>query len=475
MERHSDIPPGRPWSGALPGMRFPVPSPTPPDITRGLGKRQDKRDLVQLERFVAESLPLMVYRGKLYIYKPPYWKKLNDNQAATEVRAFLEHTLQEDCLTHREYQEIYRLLLINPNLLVEKELNPPEDMINMLDGTYDLRSGQLLPHNAEDYFFTCINVHGEEMDCCKGDVFEAFVRNCSGGDPEVREQLLQLVALTVLRKSLKHFYVLIGESNTGKTQFGRFLEELVGHESVASVQGMHDFGTQWTVGSLEGKLLATCLNLPDEPLPPIAVSVVKQLVGDDSTKGNRKYKDPITIYQKPLLLFAGNHPIQIPKMKKEQALMNRMVIIPFRNPVPDSGMHQEIYREFLDEAPYILKEALAAYHRLEQNSLQVTRSSLPPELLPRDSRAGFRSVEQFVAKCCTFGAGMQITTRALYDAYCDWQGDTSMNFIEFSRRLSEHLASYPDIEALKRVEGTNDRGYRGIRLNSEPPGNPQPL
>ena len=51
-----------------------------------------------------------------------------------------------------------------------------------------------------------------------------------------------------LGKQVKYFYVLLGESNTGKTQFGRFLEELVGRENVESVRGVHDFANQWTVG-----------------------------------------------------------------------------------------------------------------------------------------------------------------------------------------------------------------------------------
>lgn len=466
VERHSELPLGQPCTEDLLDKFFPVPSLPPPDITQGLGKHQVKRELVQLERYAAAKLPLMVYRDELYLYKPPCWRKLSGNQGMAEVRALLERTLQDDCLTRREYQEIYRSLLVNPDLRIEEELTPPEDMINMLDGTYDLRSGRLLPHNKEDHFLTCINVRGREMEYCKGSVFEAFVENCSNGDPLVREQLLQLIALTALRKPLKHFYVLLGESNTGKTQYGRFLEELVGRENVASIRGVQDFADRWTVGSLEGKLLATCLDLPDKPLPSTAVSTIKQFVGDDPIKGERKYGAPFTFYQKPLLLFAGNHPIQIPNMAKERALMNRMIVIPFRNPVPESSMHQELYRELLQESPYILREALAVYCELEQRAFQLTQASLPPELLPRDSRAGFRAVGLFLEYGCTLDANAQTATKALYDAYCAYVGPDAnpLSRIEFSRQLSEHLASCPDVESLKRVNGTDERGYRGIRI-----------
>lgn len=43
--------------------------PKPPDISGGLGRRQNKRDLVQLEHFVVQSMRLMVYQGQLCVYE----------------------------------------------------------------------------------------------------------------------------------------------------------------------------------------------------------------------------------------------------------------------------------------------------------------------------------------------------------------------------------------------------------------------
>lgn len=146
--------------------------------------------------------------------------------------------------------------------------------------------------------------------------------------------------------------------------------------------------------------------------------------------------------------------------------MNRMIVIPFQNPVSESDMRQELYRELMKEAPYIVREALAAYCDLEQNAFQLTQASLPPELLPQDSRQGFRTVGLFLEHGCTLDANAQTTTKALYDAYCAYVGPdvNQLSRIEFSRQLSEHLTSYPDVESLKRVNGTDERGYRGIRL-----------
>jgi len=464
VERCLDIPPGQLGSAKFYGTISAA--LTPPDISKGLGKRQEKRDLAQLEQFVAENLPLMVYCEKIYFYNPPFWRELNENQTASIIRSFLEESIQENCLIQHDYHEIYRSLIINPRLRVEEILTPPKNMINMLDGTFDLQSKQLLPHVPEDHFFTCINVHGKKMSYCKGNIFEAFVRNCSDGDSIVRELLLQLTALTILRKPLKHFFVLLGESNTGKTQFGRFLEELVGLQNSVSVRDVNDFADRWTPGSLAGKMLATCLDLPDHPLPKSAVGIVKQLVGDDTVKGEKKYHDSFKFYQKPLLLFAGNHPLQIPNMAKEQALLNRMIIIPFRNPVPESDMKQELYKQLLEESPYIVREAICAYQRLEQNNFQFSPTELPPDLMPRDSRAGYRSIKEFLQQRCIFDTKAEICTSDLYRAYCTYAEARELHLTlpDFSRCLSQQLSDHPDVESVKRAAGTDSRGIAGFAL-----------
>ena len=463
MERDTEIPVGKPIEEKLFCKLVAKKSPTP-DISKGLGKRQEKRDISQLEQFVVNSLPLMMYEGELCLYKPPYWRKLNRMEAETEIRAFLEQEYLADCLTESEYRKIYNLLVINSDIKEEGRLTSPSGKINMLDGTYDLQTRELLPHNAEDHFFSCINVRGQEMSTCDGDTFETFVQNCSDGDPVIRRQLLQLVALTILGRPYKHFFVLLGESNTGKTQFGRFLEELVGRANIETVRGVHDFADRWTVGSLEGKLLGTCLDLPDGPLPATAVGIIKQVVGDDPVKGERKYHESSTFYEKPLLLFAGNHPIQIPHMEKEQALLNRMIVIPFRNPVPESSMRQELYKDLLEEAPYIVKEALIEYYELEQNNFQLARSELPPESMPCDSRAGYRSVGQFLIQDCEFQEDVETSTQALYDAYTFENQGYQLSFTDFSRLLRENLSKYPNVKFIKRVGGKDTRGYLGIRL-----------
>ncbi len=183
------------------------------------------------------------------------------------------------------------------------------------------------------------------------------------------------MALTLTGYEVKAFYVILGPSNTGKTEFGRFLLELRGRENCASLGGIQDFARQFTTSALDGKDLVVCLDLPDEPLPAVAIGMTKQIVGDDPIKVEAKYKNSKTIYRKPILLFCGNHPIRIPEMAKEQALLNRMIVIPFSNPVKIEEHQEHFYLKLLEEAPYIISQAALVYRDLMERNFVLRNCS----------------------------------------------------------------------------------------------------
>lgn len=442
-----------------------IKKPVPPDISNGLGRSQSKRDIVKLEELVVQSARFMVYDGALCAYEAPCWRKLGTEDAVITIRKVLEEAGLGDCLVYQDFLKIRKNLQVNPRIQVQGELFPPEEKINFLDSTYDLKRRHFYPHNPEDYFFHAVKCRGRDMHRCSGKTFEAFVDQLSDGDPAVRQQLLELTALTILGKQVKYFYVLLGESHTGKTQFGRFLEELVGRENVESVRGVHDFSDRWTVGALKGKLLATCLDIPDTPLPREAVGTIKQFVGDDPVKGERKNKDPFTFYRKPMLLFAGNHPLRIPNMAQEQALLNRMVTIPFRNPVSEEDMEQELYKKLLQEAPYIVKQALEAYQELAQNNFQVVRAEIPPEYAPQEGRREAQRAIEFLERHCCREIGAETATADIYGRYCAAVDEGSrLSAIDFSRVLSKYVQGWEMVSQIKRVNGEERRGYRGVCL-----------
>ena len=445
----------------------------PPDISSGLGSRQESKDIVALGDFVASQAIWMKYDGDLCLYHPPCWRKLeNEDAAVREIRTMLyEYDDIRSSLTASDYHRLYRGLMSHPDIPELSNLEPPRDTINCNDGALNLISLQAHLSCPEDNFFHAFDLSCEQIldPPMRGDYFETFAAQIGAGNPDVRRQLLEMLAIAMTGTQLKYFYVMLGPSNSGKSQWGRFVQELLGRENVESVQSIADFGGRFTTGSLYGKLIASCLDLPNGTLPQNAIGVLKTFCGDDSVKGEVKYKQSFTYYRKPLLMLAGNHPIKVNRAEHEDALFNRMIIVPFADPnVEESERIPDLYQHFLDEAPYIVHEACIAYQELAARNWVPTRVPVPAEYAPQEGSQALLAAKAFVEDCVSFEAGSQVTTAKLYDAYLEYaeeEGYPQLNRTAFGRALSAALRqTVPEAQPTTRVNGQEARGYLNISL-----------
>lgn len=443
-------------------------SPNPPDISEGLGKQEVKRNLVDLAEFTASSDCFMVYENTLFQYDGRCWNRLSKHTCTVCLREFLSEYGLTEALNSRDYAEIYSLLMTAPTLQRKEKFPHHSGLLNLKDGILNLHTMTLMPHHPKDGFFSYLDVAHEDMANANGDAFEQFIHIASNGDSDVRQQILEVIAIAITGLEVKSFFATVGPSGSGKSQLSRFLCELVGQKYVTTIRGMGDFGDKFSLGDIHGKKLIMCLDLPDSELPASAVGMLKQLVGDDGIRTERKYKDPTTLYTKPLFFCAGNHPIRIPNIGKEQALLNRMVLIPFMGVCQEEDRIPLLFEKLLDEAPYIVREAIHAYSALIENGRKPTIAKIPTEYRPKDSRGGYNDVVTFFNTCCALDALSEVATADLYQAYKDTSLDfnwSSMSQIEFARLLSEAISiANAGITPEKRTNNTDRRGYRGLTL-----------
>lgn len=446
---------------------------SPPDISNGLGKRQEAMDTAALEAFVVSQAQWMIYEGCLCIYRAPCWHKFeNENEAIKEIRQLLyRHGEIRESLTISDYRKIYSGLLSNPELEAPTRLDTPPYTINCVDGTLNLLTLQPHAHCPEDHFFYYFELSWRDVvnPPMRGEYFDTFVAQISNGNPAVRQQLLEMLAIAMTGTQLKHFFAMLGCSNSGKSQWGRFVQELLGRENVETVQSIGDFGARFTTGSLYGKLLVSCLDLPNGILPQTAVGVLKQFCGDDSVKGEMKYRKSFTYYKKPLVMLAGNHPIKVQHADREDALFNRMIVIPFADPGIDASQRiPNLYLRFLEEAPCIVREAAIAFQDLAARNWEPTKVPVPAEYAFQEGDHRVLAVKAFVSACVSNEPKAELSTADLFQAYDRFAfeyGYPQMDANFFSRKLSEVLKeSLPEAAPTKKVHGKEVRGYTNIAL-----------
>jgi len=371
-------------------------------------------------------------------------------------------------LTMREYTEIYNLLLINQSAQRDKFVTP-EHSLNLMDGRLDLSDMQVYPHNREDGYFNCLPLYSDDiLNPVYGSTFEQFMED----NPLIRQQILEMIGVALTGRQVKAFYVLMGDTNSGKSQLIRFLLELLEHKNVMSFSAPSELNRQFALANAKNKRAMICSDIPDEVIPAGAISKIKQMCsGIDPVTVEAKYKDQITIYQKPLVIMGSNHPIKIPNVAKEEAFMKRMITVPFGESIPPERQIPDIYKLLLDEAGYILAQVCEAYRGLIQNGFKLTRAQYIPEKYDtREGRDSIADVEAFVKKCCEASPEGKVSTDELYQIY-EYEafnfGWGSLNKIEFSRALSQVLSGFEGVFPLKRIDGKDVRGHKGIRLKSE--------
>ena len=442
-----------------------------PNISGALGRRQEKHELKSLEEFAMKELRLGVFGGQLCEFRPPCWKRLDSHTCTIRLKElFCKHQLDRH-LGSSDYKELYRSLLTNPCLQRGPIPDPPLHCINLLDCTLNLENFTFYEHSANDAFFNHLNVtRSDILDPGDGTVFESFIHSASNGDPKVRQQILELTALACTGYQIKAFFVIVGPSGSGKSEYCRFLVELLGHQLIGSIGGIHELGSKFAMANMDDKHLAICMDLPNVPLPPAAIGTLKVATGNDAKNSQAKYKDSKTIYRGPLWLFASNFPLQIPHVEAEEAFLKRMVIIPFLHAVPPEKQVQNLYRKLLEESPYILRESIYAYQNLMRNNFILTRSDVPAEYLPGESRENMVAVQEFLDLCCTFDPESTVTTERLYQVFRTTsrrQEALRMTKIAFGKILAELLSGDDRVYEVKRAENSERRGYHGLRLRNE--------
>lgn len=425
----------------------------------GILEEAKTQDLNLLAHEVVSRNHFIHHDDVLYMFDGTCYAKMSEKAMMIYLRKHLAKFCQY--LKKSDYSEIYNNITIHPDVQVEKLPTPREDLVCFRNGILDVGNNMLIGHSPHHYFFSTLNVDYTDEAYVNNGVFDNFIHTASCGDNQVRTQVLELIALTILGYQVKAFFVIVGPTGSGKSQFGRFLSELFGHEAVTSINSVSDFSKNFGLSQIQKKKLVMCMDLPDDNLPKSAIGIMKQFVGDDMLNINIKYKNSLTIYDKPVLLCASNHAIKL--SSKDKAVEERMVLIPFigtpKVKVP------KLYEQLVLEAPYIVKEAFKMLRGLKQRAYEPTRAYVPAEYAFGGGNKTERCIAEFIQTHIVEDEGSKITTEDIYANFKTMNSEIS--YIDFSRIFKQSVLKFYSQAIYKRnlINGTKS-GYVGININN---------
>lgn len=315
--------------------------------------------IMQIEKFIT----VRDTTGKLphiYVYKDGYYQ-LNgeDLIILTMKKLFNEQNVPWKIRYKNEILDYIK----TENMVDREELNPPKYLLNFHNGSYDIKSKQLVPHKAKDYFLYKIPWNYKpQAECPK--VMQYLESTLESEFIKLTQEIFGYCLMFDYRHAA--IFYLYGLGGNGKSVWIKVLEHLLGPKNVANKSIGSLISTRFTSALLYGKLANICGELTNSVFNNI--DMLKSLSAGDSIQAEFKGKDGFDFENKARIITACN---SIPYCKDmTDGWYQRQYIIPFLKKFRYSAQEDT---ELLDkllvkkEMEGLLAWSLEGLHRLLKN------------------------------------------------------------------------------------------------------------
>lgn len=432
----------------------------PPDNVLPFTKEMHTGQLRIAERFVrAYSWKLLHVHGLgWYYWAGTHWKEDKDGKVRRRLISLLKEIRHE--AVDLEPKERDRLLgdvkrcessggitgvldlakHLKPMTVSAEDINAHAQLFNARNGTLNLDTGQLQPHNPRNMITKCAG--GSVKPDAYSSLFDDFLRT-SLPDEEVRAYLQRVFGVAMLGSVREHVMpILTGTGGNGKSvlvdavlaAFGDYGLTVDPKLIMKTRQERH----ATFMADLHGaRLVVTSETNEGETL---AAATVKRLTGGDKIRANRMRENPFEFTPSHTLVYVTNHKPQV--SADDKAMWRRLSVIPFDVTVeePDVKLPEKLRAQ--------LSAVLAWCY---QGWLDYQGQGLNPPAAVLERTESYRSdndpLGQFIAEECVTGNPYQkVKAKVLYEAWSVWamkQGHPPMTNTEFGTRMSERFEKKP--------------------------------
>ncbi len=352
------------------------------------------------------------------------------SEAATKLEAMVKLAKAEDGIPVEHTQ-----LDANPFLL------------NVRNGTIDLKTGQLLPHQREHLITKCLDVEYDPQVACP--TWLKFLSSCMDQDQGMVDFLQRAVGYSLTGDvSEQCLFFMHGGGKNGKSKFTETLMKLLGSYAQKAPTEMlmekrSGGGVPNDIARLPGARLAVAAEV--EQGRRFSESVVKDLTGGDTLVARFMRQEFFEFQPTHKLWMYGNHK---PVIKgTDSGIWRRIKLIPFTvrfyspsDPDYDPAgpqADQQLGGKLEAEMAGILAWAVQGCLKWQQQGL-----GAPQKVQEATGayRAEMDTLGDFLDECCVLTPRAQVLAGNLYQAYvswCDENGEHPVSGKRFGMQLDE--------------------------------------
>jgi len=309
-------------------------------------------------------------------------------------------------------------------------------LLNLRNGTLDLRTGKLENHNKSDYITRIIDLEYDEKADCPN--WLEFLDKVFMGDRDTIDFVQRSVGYSLTGSQKEQcFYMLYGNGANGKTTFLNTIKMIMGEYSdslkaSSLMTRQFDDGARGDLAKLHGKRFVCASELNEGQY--FDESLLKCLTGGESIPVRYLYAEEFNLKPMFKIWLSTN---ERPRIRgTDLGIWRRVRLIPFLYTFKEDERDKDfLERCILPELPGILNWAVKGCLKWQKEGINIPGKSLAET---EDYRDEMDVVQRFLDETCIIGDIYTIKVGDLYQRFCTWcskSGDRPGTSIKFGKKL----------------------------------------
>ena len=311
-------------------------------------------------------------------------------------------------------------------------------LFNCYNGTVNLITGELQPHNPEDFITKISDVMFDPSAKCP--LFDKFINRIMDGDNELVKYMQRFLGYCLTGSVVEHIMqIRFGEGQNGKSVLSNIEGALLGNYAKAAggylllkqPNGGNDNTTQTELAKLRGTRLARISEIDDGVR--LAEAQLKNITGGDTITCRAVYSLPIEYDPAFKITLLCNHTPNV--QGTDFAIWRRIHKVPFSVTIQPEEKDPKLLDKLRAELPGILNWAIAG-------CLEWQKTGLNPPKAVLDATEEYKTSEDIFASwltdCCNLGAQYSTKASSLLESFVKYSGWKGTSHKKFGSLMKEH-------------------------------------